>query len=93
MEKEKPFACDVCGKRYKNLNGLKYVSLNVKRRSRSRETSADSRIQHKQHSVACDPNTKLQQANVMAAYATMVGMNVDPSAIGGLPNIGEDTIM
>lgn len=26
MEKEKPFSCDVCGKRYKNLDGLKYVS-------------------------------------------------------------------
>jgi hypothetical protein len=26
MEKEKPFCCDICGKRYKNLNGLKYVS-------------------------------------------------------------------
>jgi len=24
MEKEKPFSCDTCGKRYKNLNGLKY---------------------------------------------------------------------
>ncbi|KAF6820710.1 C2H2 transcription factor [Colletotrichum sojae] len=24
MEKEKPFSCEVCGKRYKNLNGLKY---------------------------------------------------------------------
>lgn len=24
MEKEKPFCCDICGKRYKNLNGLKY---------------------------------------------------------------------
>ena len=24
MEKEKPYCCDVCGKRYKNLNGLKY---------------------------------------------------------------------
>ncbi|EER38156.1 C2H2 transcription factor [Histoplasma capsulatum H143] len=24
MEKEKPFRCEVCGKRYKNLNGLKY---------------------------------------------------------------------
>ncbi|AEO70260.1 uncharacterized protein THITE_2121456 [Thermothielavioides terrestris NRRL 8126] len=24
MEKQKPFKCDVCGKRYKNLNGLKY---------------------------------------------------------------------
>ena len=27
MEKEKPYKCDVCGKRYKNLNGLKYVWL------------------------------------------------------------------
>lgn len=27
MEKEKPYKCDVCGKRYKNLNGLKYVSI------------------------------------------------------------------
>jgi transcription factor SFP1 len=25
MEKEKPFKCDICHKRYKNLNGLKYV--------------------------------------------------------------------
>lgn len=24
MEKEKPYRCQVCGKRYKNLNGLKY---------------------------------------------------------------------
>ncbi|KAI9759299.1 MAG: Transcriptional regulator of ribosomal biogenesis proteins [Chaenotheca gracillima] len=24
MEKEKPYRCDFCGKRYKNLNGLKY---------------------------------------------------------------------
>lgn len=27
MEKEKPFSCETCGKRYKNLNGLKYVSV------------------------------------------------------------------
>lgn len=24
MEKDKPYRCEVCGKRYKNLNGLKY---------------------------------------------------------------------
>lgn len=24
MEKEKPYKCECCGKRYKNLNGLKY---------------------------------------------------------------------
>lgn len=27
MEKEKPYSCEVCNKRYKNLNGLKYVRL------------------------------------------------------------------
>lgn len=27
MEKEKPYKCEYCGKRYKNLNGLKYVSF------------------------------------------------------------------
>jgi transcription factor SFP1 len=26
MEEEKPYKCEVCGKRYKNINGLKYVS-------------------------------------------------------------------
>jgi len=34
MEKEKPFKCDVCGKRYKNLNGLKYVSLGLSHTSK-----------------------------------------------------------
>lgn len=24
MEKQKPYRCEYCGKRYKNLNGLKY---------------------------------------------------------------------
>jgi transcription factor SFP1 len=27
MEKEKPYRCEICGKRYKNLNGLKYHRL------------------------------------------------------------------
>lgn len=27
MEKEKPHKCEWCNKRYKNLNGLKYVSF------------------------------------------------------------------
>lgn len=29
MEKEKPHKCEYCNKRYKNLNGLKYVSLTI----------------------------------------------------------------
>jgi len=34
MEKEKPFNCETCGKRYKNLNGLKYVSRGCLTRAR-----------------------------------------------------------
>jgi hypothetical protein len=53
----------------------------------------DNAQQHKQHSVACDPNNKMQQANVLAAYAAMQGINLDPTGMTGLANIGEDTIM
>lgn len=38
MEKEKPFSCEVCGKRYKNLNGLKYVRDPIPR-AQHRETN------------------------------------------------------
>ncbi|KAI9805904.1 MAG: hypothetical protein M1825_000518 [Sarcosagium campestre] len=38
MEKEKPYQCDVCGKRYKNLNGLKY------HRSHSRPCNPDLKL-------------------------------------------------
>lgn len=31
MEKEKPYRCETCGKRYKNLNGLKYHRLHADR--------------------------------------------------------------
>lgn len=48
MEKEKPYKCEVCGKRYKNLNGLKYVSKVLLTRIKTRLThpSSTNNIHH-----------------------------------------------
>lgn len=56
MEKEKPFNCETCGKRYKNLNGLKYVSLNARA---ERGVTMLIPPQHKSHSLPCNPDFKL----------------------------------
>ncbi|KAH8880079.1 hypothetical protein GQ53DRAFT_670680 [Thozetella sp. PMI_491] len=72
MEKEKPFKCDVCGKRYKNLNGLKY---------------------HKQHSPACDPDLRAQQQNLISSMLGQGNLNLLGGLGGGLPNIGEDSML
>ena len=47
MEKEKPYKCEVCGKRYKNLNGLKYVSSSALTFFIELLTS----VQHEKHNV------------------------------------------
>ncbi|KAF2458174.1 hypothetical protein BDY21DRAFT_385311 [Lineolata rhizophorae] len=57
MEKEKPYRCDVCGKRYKNLNGLKY---------------------HRQHSPPCNPDLKLNPANINVAGAGLLDLQDTP---------------
>src|ERR1700709_1861867 len=62
MEKEKPYKCENCGKRYKNLNGLKYVSSLVDYCG----TSANPTTQHKQHSPPCNPDLKLNSHMVAA---------------------------
>lgn len=78
MEKEKPYKCDMCGKRYKNLNGLKYVSVfNL-----NGHTFTDP-SQHKSHSPPCNPDLKL---NDHLQAAGLVGMNMS----SGLPGIGEE---
>ena len=63
MEKEKPYRCDVCGKRYKNLNGLKY---------------------HRQHSPPCNPDLKLDSANVPGIPGNMQGVNVAGAGLLGM---------
>lgn len=77
MEKEKPFKCDVCGKRYKNLNGLKY------HKQHSPLCDPETRLQQ-QNAMATI--AALSQQNALA------GMNLGlPSH--GLPNIGEDSML
>jgi transcription factor SFP1 len=83
MEKEKPYKCDVCGKRYKNLNGLKYVSVAIYFPRASTNT-----IQHKQHSPPCNPDLKLNSHLATAGLGPLgVGVNM------GLPGIGEEGMM
>ena len=69
MEKEKPYRCEVCGKRYKNLNGLKY------HRSHAPHCNPELALQK----LGLAPNLQslqnLQNANV--AGAGMGG--IDPS--------------
>lgn len=82
MEKEKPYKCDVCGKRYKNLNGLKYVS-HLYLCPEPRLTIA----KHKQHSPPCNPDLKLGN-QLAAAGLGPLGVNVP-----GLPGIGEESLI
>lgn len=51
MEKSKPHRCEVCGKRYKNLNGLKY--------HRNHSPACDSESQR------LDPNSMINPASAM----------------------------
>ncbi|KAI4916126.1 hypothetical protein J4E90_004572 [Alternaria incomplexa] len=65
MEKEKPYRCEVCGKRYKNLNGLKY------HRSHAPHCNPELAMQK----LGLTSNLQnLQNANVAGA-----GMGIDPS--------------
>jgi hypothetical protein len=70
MEKEKPYKCEVCGKRYKNLNGLKYVSSSALTFFIELLTS----VQHKGHSPGCNPELKLVSAAASEAE--------NPEAVG-----------
>ncbi|KAF2177721.1 hypothetical protein K469DRAFT_732333 [Zopfia rhizophila CBS 207.26] len=63
MEKEKPYRCEVCGKRYKNLNGLKY------HRSHAPHCNPDLKL-----GQLGIPNN-LQGMNVNVAGAGMTGMD------------------
>ena len=63
MEKEKPFKCEACGKRYKNLNGLKY--------HRAHAPHCNPELKLGQLGLA----NNLQGMNVNVAGAGMTGMD------------------
>jgi transcription factor SFP1 len=87
MEKEKPYKCEVCGKRYKNLNGLKYVSFYLFIAATLGVEMMLIPAQHKQHSPPCNPDLKLS-SHMAAAGLGGLGVNV-----AGLPGIGEEGMM
>jgi transcription factor SFP1 len=66
MEKEKPYRCEVCGKRYKNLNGLKY--------HRQHSPPCNPELKMNGGTMAGMP-TGLNNLNANVAGAGLVGMN------------------
>jgi transcription factor SFP1 len=86
MEKEKPYKCECCGKRYKNLNGLKYVRCPPLKAPRYNILTNTSK--HKQHSPPCNPELKPNGHLQAAGLGGGLGVNV-----AGLPGIGEEGLM
>jgi hypothetical protein len=74
MEKEKPYQCGVCKRRYKSLNGLKYV------RSSATPFFMEllTKFQHTQHSPACKAELELMLAGASEPE--------NPGAIGLINN-------
>ncbi|EAT81209.2 hypothetical protein SNOG_11501 [Parastagonospora nodorum SN15] len=70
MEKEKPYRCEVCGKRYKNLNGLKY------HRSHAPHCNPELALQKLGLTGNLQNLQNMQNANVAGA-----GMGIDPSTM------------
>lgn len=77
MEKEKPFKCEVCGKRYKNLNGLKY------HKAHSPLCDPELKLQH-QNALAVAAAAASLNPNQLAALS--LGLH-------NLPNIGEESML
>jgi transcription factor SFP1 len=103
MEKEKPHKCEYCNKRYKNLNGLKYVSLGPAP-VLSREVVL-TRKKHKQHSPACEAAANIAamragwaanaagQASINMASLSNISLGNGLGMSHGLPGIGEEMQM
>lgn len=95
MQKHKPYQCDVCGKRYKNLNGLKYHKNHTPGcQDTNSPTNAveTSKTQLKPPPVLNAPN--YSQGGSNAASMSGAGMNTHTSLPAtGLPGIDEEMIM
>ncbi|TLD26556.1 hypothetical protein PspLS_04404 [Pyricularia sp. CBS 133598] len=79
MEKEKPFKCEACGKRYKNLNGLKY--------HKAHSPFCDPELKLQQQ------NALAVAAAAAALNQNQLALNLGLIHGGGLPNINEDTLL
>lgn len=84
MEKEKPFRCEVCGKRYKNLNGLKY--------HRSHSPPCNPELQQLVAATAAAGGVGVGGgAGLSLAGGVMRGQNINVAG-AGLPGIGEEVL-
>ncbi|KAL9596372.1 MAG: hypothetical protein Q9219_005850 [cf. Caloplaca sp. 3 TL-2023] len=94
MEKHKPYRCDACGKRYKNLNGLKYHKNHS-------ATCQDSKqlMESVETSSAAQPNPLLgSDTQTSAQHGTYVDNLTTSNTTDGypgasLPDIDEEMIM
>ncbi|KAL8964985.1 MAG: hypothetical protein Q9197_006722 [Variospora fuerteventurae] len=73
MEKHKPYRCDACGKRYKNLNGLKY----------HKNHSAPCEDGKPLQAIEPEPSTLAQQTSKLQKIAPGSSANADMSGMGG----------
>ncbi|WPH04908.1 transcription factor sfp1 [Acrodontium crateriforme] len=67
MEKEKPYRCEVCGKRYKNLNGLKY--------HRQHSPPCNPELKQNGGAIPAMVNNNIQGMSVNVAGAGLMGIN------------------
>lgn len=95
MEKHKPYRCNACGKRYKNLNGLKYH----KNHSVACEDGKPLTEPIETTSSAVQPNAPsfpqggFNTAN-MSGMGMGMGVNMNNGFPGaGLPGIDEEMMM
>ncbi|KAL8732986.1 MAG: hypothetical protein Q9166_002384 [cf. Caloplaca sp. 2 TL-2023] len=92
MEKHKPYRCDTCGKRYKNLNGLKYHK-NHSAACEDGKPLADSMDTSSTQSVNMP---KFTQGGFNTASVSGMGINTNVGngvPVTGLPGIDEEMIM
>ncbi|KAI4273682.1 MAG: hypothetical protein L6R35_006395, partial [Caloplaca aegaea] len=73
MEKHKPYRCDACGKRYKNLNGLKY----------HKNHSAPCEDGKPLQAIEPEPSTLAQPTSKLQKIAPGSSANADMSGMGG----------
>ncbi|KAI4167746.1 MAG: hypothetical protein LQ348_007604 [Seirophora lacunosa] len=77
MEKHKPYRCDACGKRYKNLNGLKY----------HKNHSAPCEDGKPLQTIETEPLPLAQPASKLPKLAPGGSATADMSGIGGPVNV------
>ena len=95
MEKEKPYKCEVCHKRYKNLNGLKYhrqhaPNCNPELQQQRLQQQQQQLQQAQNNSVLSPTQQQLSSASNMSSMLANqnLGMNMNNLDFGDLTNHG-----